>query len=418
VEMWEERDPILRLEKQILEENPKVAKEIDLIHKEINTLLDEAVAFAKSSDVLPVEEAALISPPSAKSRQEKTWNLPATPTHEGIIAWPHEKTLTQATEMTYAKAIYHALARALENPETILLGEDIANYRGSFKVTDDLFERFGRARVRDTPISENGIVGAGVGLAMEGFRPVVEIMFMDFILLALDQLANHAAKFPWMHGGRPLPLVVRTPAGGRRGYGPTHSQCFESILMSIPGLRVFTPSTPQDAYDLTLSAIFGDMPTVIVENKLLYSVKGIVNPQAEPLPIGKARIVRQGRDVTLITFGDMVRKALSAAETLATQHDIEAEVIDLRTLSPLDWDTLMESAQRTQHAMTIEEGTLTGGVGAELAARLQEECFGYLDAPVMRIAAKDCPQPTQEALERAVLPWERDIVEAAIAMRE
>jgi len=265
----------------------------------------------------------------------------------------------------------------------------------------------------ETITTDIAIVGAGVGAAMTGLRPVVEIMFMDFLLLAMDQLANHAAKFSYIFGGQArVPLTVRTPAGGRRGYGATHSQCFEAMLLSVPGLRIFNPATVQDAYDLLLAAIFSDAPVAFVEHKLLYGASGPLDPAGPPLPPGRARIVREGSDLTIVTFSHMLTLALAAAEHLAADG-VSAEVVDLRTLRPLDLETVAASACRTQRVLVAEEGVRTGGVGAEIAAQLQEECFGYLDAPVLRVAAADAPVPAAEHLERVVLPQAGDLVQAA-----
>jgi pyruvate/2-oxoglutarate/acetoin dehydrogenase E1 component len=238
-------------------------------------------------------------------------------------------------------------------------------------------------------------------------------MFMDFLLLAMDQIGNHAAKFAYMYGEPTrVPLTIRTPAGGRRGYGPTHSQCFESLLLSLPGLKVVTPASVQDAYELLRAAIRDDGPVVVVEHKLLYGLRGRLDPALTPTPPGRARILREGADCTIVTFSHMVTLALEAAVALAGEG-IEAEILDLRTLEPLDMDAVAASAARTQRVLVAEEGTRRGGVGAELAARIQEECFGMLDAPVLRVAAADCPVPAAAPLERAVLPQVADIVLAA-----
>ncbi|MFW5858093.1 MAG: alpha-ketoacid dehydrogenase subunit beta, partial [Planctomycetota bacterium] len=302
---------------------------------------------------------------------------------------------------------------ALSDPDVLLLGEDIADYGGAFRVTRDLWQCVGGDRVRNTPISESAIVGCALGAAMEGLRPVAEIMFMDFLLLALDQLVNHAAKFPRLHDGQMrVPLTVRTPAGGRRGYGATHSQCFESMLLSAPDLKVFCPADVQDAWDLLTAAIADDGPVVVVEHKLLYGQRGRLDPGVAPLAPGKARILRPGADLTIVAFSHMTTLALEAADALA-DAGVSAEVIDLRTLAPLDLDTVTESAARTMRLIVAEEGHRTGGVGAEIAARIQESAFGYLDAPILRVAARDVPVPTEELLERAVLPQVEDLLTAA-----
>ncbi len=391
---WFEQEPI-RISGDILrvEEGAEV---MDALEKGVAEEIDLAVQAAEADTPLPAHEVERFLFPQANA-----------------ATIPPASEEAAAGEVTYAEALTQALARALRDPRVLLLGEDIAEFGGAFRVTKDLAERFGAERVRNCPISENTLVGAGVGAAVCGWRPVVEIMFMDFLLLALDQLGNHAAKYGWIYGGQgSVPLTVRTPAGGRRGYGATHSQCFESILMSLPGLKVYAPATVQDAYVLALAAVFDDAPAVLVEHKLLYGTKGLLDPAAMVLPPGKARIARAGKDLTIVTYSHMLLLALRAAEVLA-DHGIEAEVIDLRTLNPLDMETVRESCCRTQRALIAEEGYISGGVGAELAARIQEDCFGYLDAPVLRVAARDCPVPTAESLERVVLPQAGDIVKAA-----
>lgn len=393
---WRERDP-LRRSREALEEGGVPAAQLDALQAEISADIDRAIAAARAAEPFsPAQYVAAATP-----------NAPDTPP----AAAP---TIPPGT--TYAEAIYLTLSQALETvPETVLLGEDIADYGGAFRVTRDLWERFGPERVRNTPISENTVVGCGVGAAMTGLRPIVEIMFMDFLLLALDQLVNHGAKFHAIYGGQfAMPLTVRTPAGGRRGYGATHSQCFESLLLGFPGLEVHCPTTPQDAADLLWHALFSPRPTVVVEHKLLYATQAPAE-SAERLPPGRARLWRPGRDLTLVTYSHMTTLAQAAAERLA-EAGLEAEVIELRSLAPLDLETVGESACRTQRVLIAEEGHRTGGVGAELAARIQEACFGYLDAPILRVAARDLPIPTAESLERAVLPQVADIVAGAQAL--
>ncbi|MBN1257111.1 MAG: dehydrogenase E1 component subunit alpha/beta, partial [Planctomycetes bacterium] len=396
IDSWNERDPITTIENKLLAAGGK-QEDFDALLAELCREMDEAAEIAR--------QGALLSP-------GEYYKLPQNKLQPATLP-KLDKTQAEAKDCTYADAIYQALARALSDPAVILLGEDIAEYGGAFKITRDLWERFGKQRVRNTPISENTIVGCGTGAAMTGLRPVVEIMFMDFLLLAMDQLVNHAAKFGSIYGGQfPVPLTVRTPAGARRGYGATHSQCFEAMLMNIPGLKIFCPATVQDAYDLLLAAIYDNDPVVVVEHKLLYGTEGRLNPAAEPLPPGKARILRPGKDLTIITFSHMTTLAMQAAEKLE-EAGISAEVIDLRTLAPLDLETITNSAVRTQHVLIAEEGTRCGGVGAELAARIQESCFGYLDAPILRVAARDLPLPATQHLETAALPQVEDFILAS-----
>lgn len=305
----------------------------------------------------------------------------------------------------YWQAIQEAMCEAMDRDERYyLFGEDIAEYGGCFKVTRGMLARYGKKRIVNTPISEASIVGVSAGAAMAGLRPIAEIMFMDFILLTLDQLLNHAAKFHYIYNGQmKIPLIVRTPMGGYRGYGATHSQCLDTLLMKVPGLRVVTPWSPRDAKGLLKTCLVEENPVVFVEHKALYGTVGPVPKTEEFIPLGKAKIVRPGKDITLCANSYMVSLSLQAAEVLA-KDGINAEVIDLRTLAPLDRETVAQSAARTQALVIVEEGHLTLGIGAELAASVQEMAFGYLDAPILRVAAADVPIPSAVELERAVLP--------------
>ncbi len=317
-------------------------------------------------------------------------------------------------EVYYSHAIREALEEEMARDErVILIGEDIAEYGGAFKITADIAERFGTERVRNTPISENGFVGVAVGAAMTGLRPVAELMFMDFLTLAMDQLCNHAAKLRYQYGDQcTIPLVLRCPAGAGRSYGPTHSQSLERWLVATPGLLVAAPATAADAKGLLKTAIRCDDPVVFVESKLLYGQRGEV-PDGEHLaPLGEAAVRREGDDLTIVGWSRMVGEALRAAETLA-EHDVSAEVIDLRTLAPLDMATVAASVEATGRAVVVEEGNLTGGVAAEIAARITEECFDALQAPPRRVAALDVPVPASRVLEEAAVPGWRDIARAA-----
>ncbi len=390
------RDPVPAARTRLIEAGTDEA-ELVRLESEARQEVEDAVASVRDPQSLSLGEYERTLYPSPKPTSASSPGAPAQP-----------------GETTYVRALGQALAHALEtDPRVVLLGEDIAEYGGAFRVTDGLAQRFGAARVRNTPISENTVVGCAAGAAMTGLRPVVEIMFMDFLLLALDQLANHAAKWSTISAGKlTAPLVLRVPAGGRRGYGPTHSQCFEGLLLNVPGLKLFTPATVQDAYGLLLTAIADESPVVFIEHKLLYGVREELDPAAEVPPPGRARVVRQGRDLTMVAFSHTVRLCLTAAEHLA-REGVEAEVVDLRTLRPLDLDTVTESAARTQRLLVAEEGPRTGGVGGEIAAAIQEAAFGYLDAPILRVAARDLPVPACEELETAVLPQVADLVAAA-----
>jgi pyruvate/2-oxoglutarate/acetoin dehydrogenase E1 component len=292
------------------------------------------------------------------------------------------------------------------------MGEDIGEYGGAFGVTRGLLAEFGAERVRCTPISEATIVGAATGAALTGMRPVVEIMFMDFLTLAMDQLANHAAKVRYMYGPQVrVPLVLRTPAGGGRCYGATHSQSLEAWFLHVPGVKVIAPATPADAKALLTAAIRDDNPVLCVEHKLLYATTGPVPDDAQLGAIGRSTLRRPGRDVTLVAYSYYVGVALEAAQQLASEG-IDAEVLDLRSLVPMDTDAILASVRKTGRLVCIEEGTLTGGVGAEVAARVAEHAYEYLDAPIRRVAAADVPIPFSPALEPLALPQRDDVVRA------
>ncbi|MBC7288985.1 MAG: alpha-ketoacid dehydrogenase subunit beta [Armatimonadetes bacterium] len=319
-------------------------------------------------------------------------------------------------EIYYSHAIREALEEEMRRDErVILIGEDIAEYGGAFKVTANIVDEFGPDRVRNTPISEGGFIGVAIGAALTGLRPVAEIMFMDFITLAMDQLINHAAKFHYMYKGQvSVPLVVRTPAGAGRAYGPTHSQSLERHFVATPGLIVLAPATAEDAKGLLKSAIRCDDPVVFIESKILYGRRGPVPDGDYTTPIGKARIASEGEHVTIVAYSRMVEESLRAAQALA-EHGISAEVIDLRSLAPLDMATVAASVSKTGCAVVVEEGNLTGGVAAEIVARIVEECFYDLEAPPRRVAAADVPIPASPVLERAVIPSAEDIARTAAA---
>lgn len=306
--------------------------------------------------------------------------------------------------LTATEALRERLAAAMEaDPAVFLLGEDIGRYGGAFGVTRGLLDRFGPERVRNTPISEATVVGAAIGAAIEGLRPVVEIMFMDFILLALDQLINQAAKMRDIFGMN-CPLVLRTPAGGGRGYGATHSQCLERHLFGAPGWKIAAPATPADASALLATALASDEPVLFVEHKMLYPLRGeLPDGLPAPLPFGKARVARPGEDITLVAWSYMSTVAGKAADLLAEQG-IEAEVIDLRTPAPLDIETICESVARTSRLLIVEEGARTGGLGAEIGCQVFERAYDLLDGPIRRVTAPDRALPATRALEDRFLP--------------
>jgi pyruvate dehydrogenase E1 component beta subunit len=298
------------------------------------------------------------------------------------------------------------------------MGEDIGVFHGAYKVTAGLLEEFGERRVRDTPISENTIVGVGVGAAMTGMRPIVELMTINFSLLAMDQIVNHAAHIRYMFGGQvTVPLVVRMPQGAGHQLGPTHSHSFEALYLHVPGLLVAVPSTAADAKGLLKAAIRDDNPVIFIEHEYLYGQRGDVPDDGDHLVrFGEAAIRRAGGDVTIVGISRMAITAERAAQALADEHGVEAEVIDPRTLRPLDLDTILDSVRKTNRAVIVEEGWPHGGVGANLAALIQEQAFDHLDAPIGRVTGADLPMPYSKPLEQIAFPHEPQVVEAVRAL--
>lgn len=316
-------------------------------------------------------------------------------------------------ELTYSQALREALTEEMtRDPNIILMGEDIGVYGGVFKVTEGLLAKFGPERVRETPISEAGFVGMGVGLAMTGKRPVCELMFMDFAFVASDQIFNQAAKMRSMSGGRvKIPLLIRTQQGGGRGNGAQHSQSLETFFTHIPGLKVVLPATPCDAKGLLKSALREDNPVVFIEHKLLYNTKGPVPEEEYLIPLGQANIKRPGSDVTLVSYSRTLLHSLEAAAE-AEAAGISVEVIDLRCTVPLDEEAILASVRKTGRLVIAHEAHRRVGLGAEIAALVQEQAFDYLDAPIVRVAALDVPIPASKPLEDAVLPGPARIIEA------
>ena len=327
--------------------------------------------------------------------------------------------------MRYREALNQALREEMRRDERVfLMGEDIGVFNGAFKVTAGLLEEFGERRVRDTPISENTIVGMGVGAAMTGLRPVVELMTINFSLLAMDQIVNHMATIPYMFGGQVrVPMVVRMPQGAGHQLGPTHSHCWEALFVHVPGMLVAVPSTPADARGLLKAAIRDDNPVVFIEHEHLYGQRGEVRDEGDGedgderdgVPgFGRAAVRREGSDVTLVGVSRMALVAERAAEVLADEHEIEAEVVDPRTLRPLDLDTILASVRKTNRLVVVEEGWPHGGVGANLAALVQEHAFDHLDAPVARVSGADVPMPYSKPLEQLAYPHEPQVVQAVL----
>jgi len=322
--------------------------------------------------------------------------------------------------LRFREALRDAMAEEMRRDERVfLMGEDVAVFQGSFKVTEGLLDEFGEKRVRDTPISENTIVGTGVGAAMAGLRPIVELMTVNFSLLALDQIVNHAAAIPYMfNGSMRVPMVIRMPGGGGHQLGPTHSHSFEALFLQIPGLLVACPSTPADGKALLKAAIRDDNPVIFIEHESLYGMRGEV-PEGERVQrFGEAAIRRDGTDVTIVGILKMAHTAQKAAEQLEAEHGISAEVIDPRTLRPLDLDTILDSVKKTNRVVIVEEGWPHGGVGANLSALIAEQAFDYLDAPIQRVTGADVPMPYSRRMEQASIPHTENVIEAVLAATE
>ena len=321
-----------------------------------------------------------------------------------------EGTLAQ---MTVREAIALGLREALDrDPHVLIMGEDVGAYGGAYAVTRGFLEEYGPDRIMDTPISEAGFVGAGLGAAMGGLKPVVEVMTINFSLLASDQIVNHAAKIHYMSGGQyASPLIIRTVTGGGAGLAATHSQSFEGWYATIPGLKVVTPSTPYDALGLLRSCFKDGNPILFAEHALLYGVRGEVPEDHYEVPLGKANVQRPGTDVTLVAYGRMAHVALRAAEELAGRG-VEAEVVDLRCLRPLDVETVVESVRKTHHCLVVEEAWATGAFGAYVAYRVQREAFDDLDAPVVHVGGVDVPAPYARNLEQISIPSEATVLQA------
>ncbi len=315
-------------------------------------------------------------------------------------------------EITYQDALREAIREEMRRDSSVIIfGEDV-EIGYVFGVTKGLIEEFGAERVMDTPISENVIVGAAIGAAMTGLRPIAEIQFSDFLTLCMDQLVNEAAKLRYMTGGQTsVPMVVRTPGGILPGFGPTHNQNLEAWFIHVPGLKVVAPSTPRDAKGLLKSAVRDDNPVVFFEHKSLYKVKGLIPEDEFTIPLGVSEVKQEGSDVTVVAISNMVQKALAAAAALKNDG-ISVEVVDPRTLLPMDKKTIVASVQKTGRLVVAEEGVKTGGIGAEIGMMVVEEAFDYLDAPIVRVAAPDVPIPTSSVLEEQVKPSEKHITQA------
>ena len=316
-------------------------------------------------------------------------------------------------ELSFREVIREAMREEMRRDSSIfLIGTDVGPYGGEFRVSGNLHSEFGEWRVKDTPISEQGIIGLSLGAAVTGCRPIAEIPFNDFITMPMDQIVNQAAKFRYTFGGQcAVPMVIRTAIGGYIRAAEQHSQCLEAWFCHVPGLKVIAPSTHYDARGLLKSAIRDNNPVIFIEHKFMYPMKGTVPEEEYTIPIGVADIKKKGKDVTLISYSYLIHKCLNVAEKLE-KDGISVEVVDPRTLSPLDKDTILDSVRKTGRAVIAHEAHLNGGIGAEIAAIIADEGFEYLDAPVKRVAAKNVPIPFPSVLEDVVLPQEEDIEEA------
>ena len=390
---WMERDPVARLGSHLVDGKRATPVRLKELEESVELELDRAVEFAKASPEPTVElmEASVYAPHAEVSE-------PAT---------------RAGRELTMAEALNEALQSEMQRDERVfVMGEDVGLIGGIFGVTRGLRERFGEDRVRDTPISEATFVGAGVGAAIAGLRPVVEIQIFDFVALTMDQLVNQAAKFRYMLGGRPtVPLVIRGPQGGGIRLAAQHSQSLEAWFAHVPGLVVVAPATPYDAKGLLVSAIRDDNPVIFLEHKALYATKGAVPEAPYAIPLGKADVKRAGTDVTLVATQAMVSRALAAAGDLE-KDGVSVEVIDPRTLVPLDEATILASVARTGRLVIAHEAVKRGGWGAELAALVAEHALDVLDAPIVRVAARNVPMPYNDSLERATIPSQQDIAAA------
>jgi 2-oxoisovalerate dehydrogenase E1 component len=392
---WEAKDPLVRIEDRIKDEAPELLHRVEEIRAAIKLELDEAVAFAEAS---PEPEIATLS---------RAVYVP----HAAPVPEPAPTT----RELTFVQAVNEALHQEMErDPDVFVMGEDIAETGGIFQATAGLSERFGLARVRDTPISEAAFCGAGVGAAIAGMRPVVEVQIFDFVTQMMDMIVNQAAKFRFMNGGTArVPIVIRGPQGGGIRLAAQHSQSLEAWFMHIPGLVVIAPSTPYDAKGLLAAAIRDDNPVIFLEHKMLYLGQSAPVPEESyVLPIGKADIKRQGTDVTIVATQVMVARALSAAAVLE-REGISVEVIDPRTIKPLDEETILNSVRKTNRLIIVHEAVQTGGLGAEISALVVDKAFDWLDAPIVRIASMDVPMPFNDTLENLVIPSQARIIEAA-----
>jgi len=400
---WKARDPIVNFRKKLIEEGILTEQQAKKLEEEVAREIEEAEKFALNSPY-----------PEANSLYDGLYTEIYVDPETSIESLSKAKKAgLKMRKVRYVDALNEALREEMRRDERVfLIGEDIALYGGSYKVTRDIYKEFGLERVRDTPISEAAIAGAAAGAAMTGLRPIAEIMYIDFSTIAMDQIVNIAAKNRYMFGGKSkVPVVYRTQGGAGRGIAAHHSQSLEAWYVHVPGIFVVMPSTPFDAKGLLKTCIRDDNPVMFIEHKMLYGTEGEIPDQEYTVPLGVADVKREGTDVTIITYSRMVLFALEAAEELA-EEGISVEVIDLRTLKPLDIDAIINSVKKTNRAVVVYEGYKTCGVGAEIAALIMEKAFDYLDAPIVRVAGEDVPIPMSPVLEEAAIPSKEKIIEA------
>ncbi len=328
------------------------------------------------------------------------------------------ETATNMREIAYREAVREALAEEIERDENVvIMGEEVAQYNGAYKVTEGLWKKYGDKRVVDTPISEAGFIGMGIGASMLGIRPVMELMFFSFAYVAWDQIVNNAATIRYMSGGLiNIPIVIRGPANAGTNVGSTHSHTPENLFANFPGLKVVCPATPYDAKGLMKTAIRDNDPVYVLENTLLYGLKGPVPEEEYTIPLGLAEVKREGTDLTIVAHGRAVLSSLKAAEILEAEHELSVEVVDLRSIRPLDEETILNSVRKTNHALYVEETKPFCGVGAQISHLIQSQAFDYLDAPVARLSAIDAPAIYSDPLEKIQLPNPQRIIQVALGM--
>jgi len=400
---WRARDTIRNFAQKLMDEGVLTPEGLNDLEDQVTKEIEEAEEFALSSTY-----------PSVESLYDDVYTEIWTDSKTSItdLATARQRAV-KMRKMTYREALNEAIREEMRRDGRVfVMGEDVAIYGGAYGVTRDLIKEFGPERVRDTPISEAAIAGAAAGAAMTGMRPVAEIMYIDFSTIATDEIVNIAAKNRYMFGGKStVPVVYRTQGGAGRGIAAHHSGSLEAWYVHSPGILVVMPSTPFDAKGLLKTCIRDDNPIMFIEHKMLYSTEGDVPEEEYTVPLGVADVKREGADVTIVAYSRMVLSALEAAEELV-EEEIEAEIVDLRTLKPLDIDTIASSVKKTSKVVVVHEGYRTCGVGAELAAQIMEKCFDYLDAPIKRVAGADVPIPMSPVLEEAAIPSKEKIIEA------